>query len=413
MPIIYVHGVAIRDESAFAGISLFLRHYVAPKLNKAYPESVGIYPAFWWNDAATFAWDGASRPRTALLHKGADQSSTPGDRAAMLAPFARILQDLPKRPTSISNDIRSMGPRQHFDVAPDTFIAALSRDDKVDLLALMLSAGHATDLDHPIPIGSDLARTIIATDENLSDDADTADELARVVPEPPENVLAKGSARFITLRDRLLEAAARVGDAPGSAVTRALEELRIPLNDFVTRFLGDIFVYLANRGGSCYGNIDEPPGLISRRVLDVIAKAQAKTPGEPTIVVTHSMGGQIVYDIVTRFMPDYDEYSTLKPIDLWCASASQVGLFEELKLFIMSDRAIRSPAQVPHPNTRGKLDRWLNVWDRSDIISYTGRPIFKSLENDDREYSSGASVLNAHGAYLVRPSFYKMVASAI
>lgn len=77
MPIIFVHGVAVRDESAFKGIATFLRRYVAPKLVPNDPGAVGIYPAFWGTDAVTFAWGGRSRPRTAVLHRKVRPSAKP------------------------------------------------------------------------------------------------------------------------------------------------------------------------------------------------------------------------------------------------------------------------------------------------------------------------------------------------
>jgi hypothetical protein len=125
------------------------------------------------------------------------------------------------------------------------------------------------------------------------------------------------------------------------------------------------------------------------------------------------MGGQIVYDAVTRFLPDYPEFANTRPIDLWCACASQVGLFEEMKLFIRSDRTLAYDARVPHPRIFGRVNRWLNFWDRNDVISYTARPIFADLENDDQEFIGGATLMNAHGAYLVRPSFYRKLADAL
>lgn len=172
-----------------------------------------------------------------------------------------------------------------------------------------------------------------------------------------------------------------------------------------------MFVYLLHRGGEYVNGEDTPPGKIQRDFLDVLVRAQQENPGEQTVVLTHSMGGQIVYDAVTRFLPDYPEFAETRPIDLWCACASQVGLFEEMKLFIKSDRLISYDSRVPHPSTFRRVRKWLNIWDRNDILSYTAAPIFADV--DDREFLGGASVINAHGAYLVRPSFYRMLADEL
>lgn len=60
---------------------------------------------------------------------------------------------------------------------------------------------------------------------------------------------------------------------------------------------------------------------------------------EPLIVLTHSMEGQIVYDLVTHFLP---RLNRICGIDSWYATASQVDLFEEMKLFLESSDAARA-----------------------------------------------------------------------
>jgi hypothetical protein len=285
----------------------------------------------------------------------------------------------------------------------------------VDLVALALAASAFQKQDNrPVPLDEDLARRIIGADDAVDADANSVEKLVEAVPPPGSGALAKGTGWYRDLRDTLSEAVFRVGDAPGFVLTRSLEELRVPLNECVTQFIGDVFVYLDRRGG----NLQTSPqlaeiGTIPTDFLNVLVKAQQEHPDEKTVVLTHSMGGQIVYDAVTRFLPDYPEFANARPIDLWCACASQVGLFEEMKLFIRSDRTIGDGAQVQHPRAYGRVRRWLNIWDRNDILSYTASPIFADLENDDREFIGGASVLNAHGAYLVRPSFYRMLAEAV
>jgi hypothetical protein len=120
------------------------------------------------------------------------------------------------------------------------------------------------------------------------------------------------------LSDRLDEALSRSADASGALATRVLAEVRRPLNAFVTLFSGDVINYIGTRG------TPEAPGEIPRRVLGKLAEARA-TPeaqvGEPLVVLSHSMGGQIVYDLVTYFLPKMPAYDGLR-IDFWCATAS-------------------------------------------------------------------------------------------
>jgi hypothetical protein len=138
-------------------------------------------------------------------------------------------------------------------------------------------------------------------------------------------------------------------------------------------------------------------------------EASLSGPGEPLVVVTHSMGGQIVYDLVTHFLPAIK--SDLR-VDFWCATASQVGLFEEMKLFKLHspDYSKKTGKKSPIPERR-YLGWWWSVWDHNDFLSYTGAPIFEGI--DDESYNSGVSLVEAHGEYLLRPSFHRKLARKV
>ena len=127
------------------------------------------------------------------------------------------------------------------------------------------------------------------------------------------------------------------------------------------------------------------------------------------MLLTHSMGGQIAYDVVTSFLPA--ARSNIK-VDFWCATASQVGYFEELNMFIASSTTISKATGRRTPVANANLDDWWNVWDRNDIISFTTRGIFAD-GIDDEEYWSGTSLAAAHGGYLERPSFYRRFAGKL
>ena len=123
--------------------------------------------------------------------------------------------------------------------------------------------------------------------------------------------------------------------------------------------------------------------MASSRRSRATLEAQA---GEPLVVLSHSMGGQIVYDLVTYFLPQMPEYDGLR-IDFWCATASQVGLFEELQLFPGTRGKGYGPSNpVPLPDRR-YLGGWWNVWDRNDFISYRAGGIIKDLVEEP--YDSG------------------------
>ena len=126
------------------------------------------------------------------------------------------------------------------------------------------------------------------------------------------------------------------------------------------------------------------------------------TGDDQLIVIAHSFGGEIVYDIATYFDPDLS-------IDCLITVGSQVGLFEEMKLYVASRKDL-----PPDPRT-GRLPRplaikcWLNVFDTNDVLSYRVGPVVHEV--DDFYYDTGFSSLSAHGGYFMRPSFYTRVAA--
>jgi hypothetical protein len=291
MPIVFVHGVAARDDDArHAGrarqIERYLRQYVAPVIAPD-PEGVAIVDAYWGDIGARFAWGGASCPPSVT------------------------------------------SPLRHHP------------------LTALLPAGQRDDF-------------------------------------------------WREVRRRGLS-------IPGHLTARAASVARRRLNLESGIFLGDGLHYFAMRGGG------DQPGQISLRVLDALATArknQQARGGEPLVVLSHSMGGQIVYDIVTHFLPRLDRYAGVR-IDYWAAAASQIGLFEEMKLFLASDPATGPGRPAPFPDRR-YLAAWWNMWDPHDFLSYTVREIVEGV--DDDFYDSGLSLAAAHFGCLEQPSFYGLFA---
>ena len=223
-------------------------------------------------------------------------------------------------------------------------------------------------------------------------------------------MVGKGIPAWLTgAWETLKEAAGRASSSPGYVLTQVLTEFRKPANDLVTLFFGDVFAYINSRG------LADPTRNVAIAVIDTLVKAREDPDqdGEPLVVLTHSMGGQIAYDLVTHFLPKHPDAARLR-VDFWCATASQVGLFEEMKLFLASVPQYSKAAgnRVPYPS-RQQLGVWWNLWDSNDFISYTARPIFETREKNpmtygviDEEYSTGRSVLAAHSGYFLNRSFF-------
>ena len=168
---------------------------------------------------------------------------------------------------------------------------------------------------------------------------------------------------------------------------------RAQIHATLSLFIGDILVYLKDRGTA------SNPGAIPRRVIQALDEAnRARTAGDPYVVVVgHSMGGNILYDVLTHYRPDIE-------IDALITVGSQVGMFEEMKIFHESDPAIPA-TPTDRVSKPGGTKHWLNVFDTQDILSFVTAGVFSDVE--DFLYSTGTSAMGAHGSYFKRPSFHK------
>ncbi|MBZ0189799.1 MAG: hypothetical protein K8F91_26375, partial [Candidatus Obscuribacterales bacterium] len=206
----------------------------------------------------------------------------------------------------------------------------------------------------------------------------------------------------------LKEYAKRAYKMPGSAATKLVMEMRAPVDKFLTLFLGDVFTYLFRRGSA------KEPGPIPSVViahLKKMSEIKQERDSEPLVVLTHSMGGQVMYDILTHFIPFRKDDKEIR-VDFWCATASQVGFFEELKLFLSSSdlHGEVTGEKVPYPDSK-YLGYWWNVWDHNDFVSYSAHKIIDGV--DDEPYRSGMDVVEAHVGYLFLPSFYRTFAAKV
>lgn len=418
MPIIYVHGVANRDpEEAFTEIGQYLRRFVAPVISTT-PDEVLIEQAYWGDVGARFAWQGASRPKSLLLGQGAAGSATTAaGRVSLSATLAASLASLPavsaKVPASglVSGRAASSAPA----IGQTLRLKDLRADELSNLFADLIALC--------VPDPALRAKATIVADR-LARDPGFAAKLA-AAPDltaecgilvahlraelPPAGLVGMGTAGdwLRDVGDRLEEAAGRAVSMPGAAASLVAGEFRKGLNEFLSLFLGDVLAYLNGR----FAADKTSPGAISQRFLNKLLQAganRAERNDEPIVVLSHSMGGQIVYDALTHFAPNDPRFKGLH-VDFWCATASQVGFFEEAKLFVASQKAHGPGNPVPFPSQH--LRAWWNVWDYNDFISFTVKDIIAGV--DDGPYDSGMSLIGAHSGYLQRPSFYRQFAERI
>jgi hypothetical protein len=176
-------------------------------------------------------------------------------------------------------------------------------------------------------------------------------------------------------------AGAALGGAPGATV----KALRPVATRRAGLFLGDVFTYLSNRT------------KIAGIVVDALDQADAKK--KPTddklIVVAHSMGGNIVYDVLTSFRPKLQ-------VDLFVTVGSQVALFKEMRLYAEDkNKPGIAPTKVKPPNT---ITAWLNVFDPMDALAFAAEGVFERVK--DFAIANNGSAFDAHVLYFVRPVFH-------
>lgn len=152
-------------------------------------------------------------------------------------------------------------------------------------------------------------------------------------------------------------------------------------------FIGDVFTYL--KAGARRQDIRNTVGADLRA-----AAVAARAGGEKLILVGHSLGGVILYDMLA----DPAWVSELEAamghpleVDLFLTIGSQPGLFEEFDLFVASQPGQKGARPAP-------VARWWNVYDRVDVLSFKAEDVFDGVV--DFEADTIAGVAGAHGAYL-------------
>lgn len=428
MPIVYVHGVASRDtspgyEESWEAIEALLRKDIAPVISDD-PDRVAIDIAYWGDQGASFPLGGLARPRGPLLGMGAREVQQPS--LVTTAEFANSLAQVGSDPVHVTSSSRltPAGPVQETE--PPS-LTSLGSDELSDLLVVAMPKDSAAEAESAFSdpnarrltqrrdalwaIAADhVARDPQTTErlaqcEGLEEEVDQLIAMVEAQYQGPSDRLAgmgAGDWRRSIWRDRVSESVSRLSHAHAFVLSRALAEARGPLSGSVTTFIGDVFVYLAGRG--------EPgePGPIPKAVIDVMRQVAERrlVVEEPMILVTHSMGGQVAFDLVTSFLAREPDKAQLR-VDFWCATASQVGLFPELDLFLSHPPRGRAAPAPSHEH----LGYGWNVWDYNDFLSYSADGMIEGV--DDESYSSGLSVLSAHSGYLRRPSFYRRFADKL
>ncbi|SEM93203.1 hypothetical protein [Pseudomonas sp. ok266] len=387
MPIVFVHGVNNRDGAEYreseVGRNGFLKELVAPALG-ADRASLQIFSPYWGDAGAKFAWGMAALPNPDDKFESFGGMETGTAEGVARGRVAGLWAESPQ----LTGD-RLDDARRHFPEIVDLLYASAMAGAKTEAEAQALAQSYAISSTYAVGSTPDWVMNPSTTVNNLVD---------QLVHHTKANQVESFGAGAII--SSLKEAWSRLAHAvPDKATDAAGKLLRKKLNANFTRFTGDAFTYFAQRVTG--------QGRIVSIVLDELLKADAaRRDGDQQLtVIAHSFGGEIIYDLATHYAPKGLQ------IDCLITVGSQVGLFEEMKLFRISQENLPPDppkGRLPRP---AKISRWLNVFDTNDPFSYQLEPIFGGVS--DYHYDTGYGAGGAHGGYFQRPSFYKRLAARL
>lgn len=389
MPVIFVHGVNTRKGSSYdAGVrgkTAFLKRCLrgATINGKSFGQVSSVLFPYWGDLATDFAWGMASLPR------GEMQALSVAAEADIRALLALVRDAVPG---GITDEPLLALANRDFSQAAEVICsmafehAEPGRESAVADFA-MAAQDFATANPGPPPW---LANT--RTDLQLLGNLHLAiAQETGVQAQGLSEVVDFLSATAVKLKDAASGMIGTAVDRAGNfASTKLLSWSREALNANLGRFFGDVFIYFDGRGDK------GAPGLIPQRILAAFDEAHTKAPtGEPFVVVGHSLGGVITFDLLGSFRPDL-------AVDLFVSVGSQVAHFEEMKLYKASNKAERPPDKATTP---ANIKRWINVYDEVDIFSYAAKDVFDRVDVDAR-YDTRTYVIKAHGAYFDQKRFY-------
>jgi hypothetical protein len=435
MPLVFVHGVANRrgesaaeqaafDRRVLARDGLFRTIALADQVQT--PAVLHIENPYWGDLAAHFAWNLSSVPRGGDEALGADVLGTEAGRQSEAGRLTQVAlatttgkaAAVPQQPTTL---LVTLARQESLVFAVDAVFAAAAQVSSAAAVAsdaevaTFAARAVAYALVNPHPSWLGAVKNDNAFLEQLSAAVATFQPAGQAPPVPP-HIEALGGANVLNhlknaalrlgnaaknvftgmAEDALDKLAGKIGDATESLVLKA----RPAISTLVGRFFGDIFVYVQSRGTK------DDPGPIVKTVIEAIdAAIAAKTDHDDKLyIVAHSMGGQIVYDILTFYRPEI-------ACDLLVTVGSQVGFFEELKLLKMSNPTIHAgsvPSTVPRP---ANIARWINIFDLTDVFGFTEAGIFDGVANF--EFDTETLPVLSHVMYFERPRLHERLRARI
>lgn len=374
MQIVFVHGVAVRKEPDPAlydrGVDDRHRNFREFCLSG---EPATFFDPYWGEFGARADSGFASIPRGPGVALGLGGGGLGGAAAAPQG--------------SLEGNALLVAARADFGGMLNTLSLALATENDPQARALAAAVGdYAALLD--AGTGGPPATPNWVNDPALLRDADFLARLREEVgtPAPGQTSLGLGDL-FERAGKRILGTAIGLVDGP-------VEKMVRKLTPQIAYFLGDVFIYLSD---------GERRRQIRRRIAGdlVTAARNARDGGEKLVVVGHSMGAIILYDLLNdppAVAAMDEEIGSPLTIDLLLTVGTQIGLFEELDLFVASRPGI--PGRRPPA-----AQRWWHVYNVMDVLSFAVEGVVEGA--DQFSIDTSANIVDAHTAYFQSPVFHK------
>jgi hypothetical protein len=447
MPIVFIHGVCVRaTPDYYSGVSQrkeMFEKLVVQKVKNKYPALTVADEVFWGHLGVQLRWDLRSM-------FGEDFRPMGGDKPPPDVPFLEFVDLFANQTKSADKDTADALLLAAAKEAPEAFMAALMATERdryaptaLELLIEDVSPrGAKADAEQE---GRLTARLLIAADEvgrteaaqivkGANSGKAAVDALLQAVAERlrPATKSSGASMGPITawVTDRLhrIHSAVQAGalqarnyvcalgkEAVSRATALVVNTVANKAAGFVrspnvaplaTLFFGDIFEYLRRGHDSSSGRKSIAP-LVRDEVRGAAGK---RTNQDPLVVVTHSFGGMIFYDLLTSDDTELNLKSL--QVDLWVTAGSQVALFAEMAMFR------NSPLNVPNKKVKflqlpSEVKSWVNFFDHGDLLSFQAHPVFGRGSVEDIPMPGKQAVAKAHSAYFSEPFFYHEIAKRL
>ncbi|MFF2518910.1 hypothetical protein [Streptomyces sp. NPDC058086] len=402
MRFIFVHGTGVRRERFDK-----LAPMVASGLTARFPGSE-LVPCYWGDVyGADLSAGGASIPGV----DGTRGVAAAGPLDHEIAEWLLLLTDplcelrvLAKVAGGGDDGLQMPGVRAAGEEIADR-VAKLQGDLPPGELALLLQATGIAG-SYPAAVGTVAGSSEFAGACDMASDALAVRELAaaaaRAVVAQALSVAGDEALCTGDERDRLVDlVGAQLGGTgrfPGGRVAAVLGGLalrlttqpvldhwRAPLTTGSVPALGDILRY-------------QTRGRPLRDYLETVIKESA----EPTVVIGHSLGGIALVDLYALAAIDR---RPLPEARLLVTVGSQAPFLHELGALTGLPPTAGLPPGFP---------RWLNVFDRKDLLAYRAEPVFPGDPRViDHEVSSRQPFPLSHSAYWKLDAVYDRIAEEI